>query len=330
MPSEIICIDTRLDLSHPPPAVPTPDNYDPRVQCNKQGATLQQDFYNLCKGTNALLLQTLYSEDMDSDDSDSEENEIVTMEDVFKTKECTGDMHSVNEKLKDIFNYEHLNKIEMATRGQSENPEWFLHRKGRITASIFSSVNHFRFTECPENYISKQIMGKSTRRTTPSMSFGTVNEPVARHQYFEKYKHVHKQADVKLCGLFIDPDFPYLGASPDALVKCKCCGEGLLEIKCSFVHQNKDPKDACLDDHYHITLDENENVRLKLDSPWYIQIQGQLGVCHRKWCDFVFFIKKGFIVDRIYFDAELYKNIVIKASKFFETYIIPALQATSN
>lgn len=119
MPSEIICIDTRLDQSHPPPAVPTPDNYDPRVQCNKQGATLQQDFYNLCKGTNALLLQTLYSEDMDSDDSDREENEIVTMEDVFKTKECTGDKHSVYEKLKDIFNYEHLNKIEVATRGQS-------------------------------------------------------------------------------------------------------------------------------------------------------------------------------------------------------------------
>ena len=100
MPSEIICIDTRLDQSHPPPAVPTPDNYDPRVQCNKQGATLQQDFYNLCKGTNALLLQTLYSEDMDSDDSDREENEIVTMEDVFKTKECTGDMHSVNKNWK--------------------------------------------------------------------------------------------------------------------------------------------------------------------------------------------------------------------------------------
>lgn len=83
-----------------------------------------------------------------------------------------------------------------------------------------------------------------------------------------------------------------------------------------------------MDDHYHVTLDENENVRLKIDSPWYIQIQGQLGVCHKNWCYFVFFTKKGFIVDRIYFDEEMYKNIVNKAGKFFETYIIPLLQAS--
>lgn len=30
-----------------------------------------------------------------------------------------------------------------------------------------------------------------------------------------------------MCGLFIDPDFPYLRGYPDALVQCKCCGEGL-------------------------------------------------------------------------------------------------------
>lgn len=62
--------------------------------------------------------------------------------------------------------------------------------------------------------------------------------------------------------MFIDPDFSYLGASPDALVQCKCCGKGHLEITCScyMLHQNKDPKEACMDDHYHVTLDENEKV----------------------------------------------------------------------
>lgn len=326
LPSEITCIDTRIDQFCPPPLVPTLENYDPRVSSRGQLATIQKDFYNLCKGTNALVLQTLYSEDFDSDDSEG--GQTVTMEDVFKAYEFIGDLNSINENLKDIFNPEQICQIEEATRGQSENPEWFIHRKGRITASLFSSVKHFRFTPCPDNYISKQIMGRTIQRTTQSMSFGTLNEPIARHQYFEKYKHAHKQSVIKLCGLFIDPDFPYLGASPDALVQCKCCGEGLLEIKCSFVHQNKDPKEACMDDHYHVTLDENENVRLKIDSPWYIQIQGQLGVCHKNWCDFVFFTKKGFIVDRIYFDEEMYKNIVNKAGKFFETYIIPLLQAS--
>lgn len=56
--------------------------------------------------------------------------------------------------------------------------------------------------------------------------------------------------------MFIDPDFPHLKAFPDAIVQCKYWGEGLLEIKCSFVHQNKDLKEACMGDHYHVTLGE--------------------------------------------------------------------------
>lgn len=62
--------------------------------------------------------------------------------------------------------------------------------------------------------------------------------------------------------------------------------------------------------HYHLTLDENENVRLKIDSSWYIQIQGQLGVCYKNWCDFVYFTKKGFIVKRTYIFCEKCKKIL--------------------
>lgn len=76
------------------------------------------------------------------------------------------------------------------------------------------------------------------------MSFGTLNKPIGRYIYFERYKQDHKQSVIKLCDLFIDPDFPYLGASLDVLVQCKCCGEGLLKMKCPFVHQNKDPKEG--------------------------------------------------------------------------------------
>lgn len=56
------------------------------------------------------------------------------------------------------------------------------------------------------------------------------------------------------------------------------------------------PKDPCIDDHYHVVLDENENIRLKFDSPRYVQIQGQLGVCQKQWCDFVFYTKKALLL----------------------------------
>ena len=321
-PNEIINIETRIDSSQQH-KVPTPSNYNPTVQVVGGRLSLEKDFYNLCKGTDALLLQTLYSEDSASDDND---NAIPTLKDVFNPRNDSAvNINNYMEKLKEIYTSEVINDIEEITLGQNENPEWFDHRKGRITASLFSSVKHFRFTDQQENYISKKIMGKTKIFSTPSLSFGTLNEPIARQQYFEKYKLDHKKAEIKMCGLFIDPNFPFLGASPDGLIKCKCCGEGLVEIKCSFVHKNSLPTEACMDDHYHIYLDENENVRLKIESPWYLQIQGQLGVCKRQWCDFVFFTKKGYIVDRILFDEELFKSIVSKATKFFETYIIPAL-----
>lgn len=35
-------------------------------------------------------------------------------------------------------------------------------------------------------------------------------------------------------GLFVDQTAPYLGASPDALVHCTCCGNGVVEVKCPW------------------------------------------------------------------------------------------------
>lgn len=36
------------------------------------------------------------------------------------------------------------------------------------------------------------------------------------------------------CGLFVDQTAPFLGASPDALVHCICCGNGIVEVKCPW------------------------------------------------------------------------------------------------
>ena len=41
----------------------------------------------------------------------------------------------------------------------------------------------------------------------------------------------HKNFIISDSGLFISTDFPYLGASPDGLIGCECCGAGACEIK---------------------------------------------------------------------------------------------------
>ena len=46
--------------------------------------------------------------------------------------------------------------------------------------------------------------------------------------------------EVTECGLVIDPMFPFLGAIPDGLVTCGCCGNSSLEIKCHFSCRKKE------------------------------------------------------------------------------------------
>ena len=35
---------------------------------------------------------------------------------------------------------------------------------------------------------------------------------------------------ISCCVLFVSVAHPFLGASPDALIQCDCCGEGVVEI----------------------------------------------------------------------------------------------------
>ena len=43
--------------------------------------------------------------------------------------------------------------------------------------------------------------------------------------------------------LYVWRDHPYIGASPDAIVTCDCCGKGIVEIKCPYCFRDKLPDD---------------------------------------------------------------------------------------
>lgn len=97
------------------------------------------------------------------------------------------------------------------------------HRRGRITASNFSSILSFRYTESTENYISKRVMGTSAIINTPSVNFGKQNDNVARQLYFVDYKN-HPKPKMDLRGLHVDEVHPFLGASTDGFIRFRCWG----------------------------------------------------------------------------------------------------------
>ena len=127
----------------------------------------------------------------------------------------------------------------------------------RITASIIcrvmtklNSINK-NVDNASAGALVKLLMGQTSQVSSaciPSLQYGQQMEGEACVKYQNKMKQDgHKDIQVQLCDLFVLQDKPYIGASPDGLMSCSCCGEGLLEMKCPFSIANQSPLEACLD-----------------------------------------------------------------------------------
>lgn len=104
---------------------------------------------------------------------------------------------------------------------------WFDHRKCCITSSVVGSVAGFQYKAYPLARV-KSIMQYSQLHELN----GCLNEENACQQYYAPSSTQHINFHIQLSGLHTDTQHPYLGATPDRIVSCDCCGTGLLEIKC--------------------------------------------------------------------------------------------------
>ena len=120
-----------------------------------------------------------------------------------------------------------------ATQLQSESLVWFEHRRGRLTASRFLSICKTK-VESPSKSLIDVVLQRTSPPKSQALRWGIEKEEVARRQYEQISSKKHTSFCVGTTGLHINPDHPHLGASPDGLVTCSCCGDGLLEIKCPY------------------------------------------------------------------------------------------------
>lgn len=122
----------------------------------------------------------------------------------------------------------------------------------------------------------------------------------------------------KECGLFVCLDYPYLGASPDAVVD----DSAIVEVKCSYSGKNEMVKPGA---HFkYLMFDDNENVVLKKSHNYYDQIQGQLYISKRKFCYFVVFTLRDLFVQKIPLDTYYCEHSLLpKLKVFFEKYYRP-------
>ncbi len=184
------------------------------------------------------------------------------------------------------------------------SPEWKQARLGLVSASRFKDVvidprsKSAEMSETAYSYmcelIAEIVTGDQAEIKGAALDWGTTNEPEARELYDMNY------ADVEQIGLVLHESRRY-GASPDGLV----CDYGMIEIKCPYNSAN------------HVKTAISGEVP-KEHIP---QIQGNLMVNGRQWCDFISFDprvngKGRLFVKRVMRDDEYIATLRAKIEAF--------------
>lgn len=212
------------------------------------------------------------------------------------------DFLTFSKQLISICSIEQCNKVAQKTKLQSESKIWIEMRYGRITASRIYEVAHCK-TE--RGTLVEQIIGASKIMETEAMQKGKELE--------KKVLNVLQQRiQVKLtdCGLLLDPEFPVIGASPDAIGP-----DFVVEIKCSTTSKAE---------LKYVTAEK------KICNRYLAQIQLQMFMSKVKKGYFCmarhnFEISHDVIILPVKYNEEFIMNLISESIEFWKKNIFPIL-----
>ena len=229
-----------------------------------------------------------------------------------------------------------LMEIE-GTRMQSESEKWHSERWCRITASrcleaykigrkVMENASNAALSSM--KFISTHIwnINNSQRPQTTWMKYGLQSETEAIKKY-----ETQTNRFVSSTGLWVNPMFPYIACSPDGLI-----GEdGLLEIKSLKIFHDHTIDQVINDNGTLVSKDilnrqcfsvHDNKCTLKKSHTYYFQVQCQLLVTGRKFCDFVLYAKDGPVsIEKIYRDEQLISDILLSLTALWKRVIVPEI-----
>ncbi len=194
--------------------------------------------------------------------------------------------------------------IQDALDVEQGSDEWRRARLGFVSASSIAAVMAKGAGKTRQSYLEKIVAERLTQEigegySNASMEWGTQTEPQARMAY-----EVSKETFVTKTGFHKHPTINFVGVSPDGLLDEE---NALVEIKCpnstthlSYIKEGKCPAE------------------------YYKQIQCQLWVTGREYCDFISYdprIKKEALqlfVVRVARDEELIAEMEKEVVKFLD------------
>jgi putative phage-type endonuclease len=182
---------------------------------------------------------------------------------------------------------------------EQRSEEWFEIRKGRVTGSAVGAILGIAPFANQADILRRMVRDwhKAPSEFTGNIAtnWGVQNESGALVEY-----EMTTGNTVQPCAFYQYEH--WLGASPDGLV-----GDlGLVEIKCPFgIRYKKPPVFKTAKDQTH----------------YYAQMQIQLHVTNRDWCDFYQWTPYGDLLERIDRDESFLATVLPVLKNFYDKYI---------
>lgn len=184
---------------------------------------------------------------------------------------------------------------------QQRSAEWFQARKNRVTGSEVGAILGYSQFSKAEDVMRRKV--RDYHGAPPEFEgniatqWGTTNEPGAIIEY-----EMETGNKVISTGFYEYED--WLGASPDGLVD----EDGLIEVKCPFSlrHEEKPVPFKTAREQMH----------------YWAQMQIQMLVTRRKWCDFFQWTPNETKRERVLYDADFIADALPKLKAFWEKYLV--------
>ena len=181
------------------------------------------------------------------------------------------------------------------TKGQRQSPAWWRFRAVRLTASGFYDIlQHEKWRDeikkqaaAPSNVrkrkipvgILKKYQKKRCEETTGNAEFPSYSDLCKQYGiYYEEtglravQRWLGDTGNIQQCGIFQSPDYPFIAATPDGVIKNK---DGrvthCVEIKCPY-----SSRFSCKPPSYLKASSLTKKWILKQDSRYYAQVQGEI------------------------------------------------------
>ena len=196
-----------------------------------------------------------------------------------------------------------------------------------LTHSTVGQILHRRPDTPPDSLVLSILQPRSFY--SAATEWGVANKSKATEAYIsQQHQAGNVELTVEPCGFFISESHPFLGATPDGSVYDPSNLEqpyGFLEIKFPYTQRDRTPLEACQSPGFCCEIDSHGQVlKLRKNHLYYAQVQGQMAIGGRPWCDFVVHTNKGTSIERIHEDKSFWSNTLLpKLECFFDTCLAP-------